>query len=93
MAKKYELTDYALHRMSQRNISDFDVYECGSYGKAIECQYHGRDFKVLLYKTINERQIYIVTTVDEPTIVITVCLMLDEVWQDMSDLGFQRKRK
>jgi len=91
LSKKYELTDHAILRMSERNISDFDVYECGCYGKAIECQFHGRDFKVLLHKIINSRQIYIVTTVDEPSTVITVCLMLEQLWDDMGKLGFKRK--
>ncbi|MDA8226677.1 MAG: DUF4258 domain-containing protein [Desulfitobacterium hafniense] len=91
-SNQYEITGHCQKRMMERNIAEHVIKLCGQRGTPLELQFHGWDFKIILYdKQIDGRNIYIVTTISTPSVVITACNMESEVWEDLNGLFIRKK--
>lgn len=83
---KLAFTDHSMEKMRIRAITEDEVYSCVMYGSVIDYQYHGRDIKILYQQPIcNNIEHYVVVANDSPyPQVITVCLTLQEVWDEVN---------
>lgn len=79
-------THHSMEKMRIRAITVDEVYDCVMYGTVIEHQDHGRDIKILYQQPINQDvEHYVVVANDSPyPQVITVCLTLREVWDEVN---------
>lgn len=83
---KLAFSDHSMEKMRLRAITEDEVYACVMYGTVIEHQYHGRDIKILYQQPVSGNiEHYVVVADDRPyPQVITVCLTLQEVWDEVN---------
>ncbi|MDP4094669.1 MAG: DUF4258 domain-containing protein [Bacillota bacterium] len=88
---QYQLTEHALIRMEERNITEAQIEECIIWGQVLNIQDHGRDIKLKIKSRNNDVFVIVTAQFDRfkriCTIVITCAhtlTQLDEDWNEIS---------
>lgn len=91
-ARQYALTDHAMRRMEERDISEQELRDgIGNHGRVIEIQNHGWDTKMVVQGCrSNGEPFYALITDTIPCQVVTVCNFDEDVWEQCGG-GMRRK--